>query len=66
MQSSFNIANALGSALGGLVLAAGPAYAAPPAVGAVLAAIVVAIAFVVHRQARAGERSAPVPAPADR
>ena len=34
MQSGFNIANALGAALGGLVLAAGLGYAAPPAVGA--------------------------------
>lgn len=53
MQSGFNIANALGAALGGLVLAAGLGYAAPPAVGAVLAAVGVGIALVARRQARA-------------
>jgi MFS transporter, DHA1 family, inner membrane transport protein len=52
MQSGFNIANALGAALGGLVLAAGLGYAAPPAVGAVLAAIGVAIAVVAWRRSR--------------
>ena len=53
MQSGFNIANALGAALGGVVLAAGLGYAAPPAVGAVLAAVGVGIALVARRQARA-------------
>jgi DHA1 family inner membrane transport protein len=33
MQSAFNISNAIGAALGGLVLAVGFGYAAPPAVG---------------------------------
>ena len=51
MQSGFNIANALGAALGGLVLAAGLGYAAPPAVGAVLAAVGVGIAVVARRRA---------------
>ncbi|HEX5811450.1 MAG TPA: MFS transporter [Pseudonocardia sp.] len=65
MQSGFNIANALGAALGGLVLAAGLGYAAPPAVGAVLAAVGVGIALVALRQARAtdaGTRQAAVAA----
>jgi MFS transporter, DHA1 family, inner membrane transport protein len=35
-HSAFNVANALGAAIGGLVLAAGLGYAAPAAVGAVL------------------------------
>ena len=52
MQSGFNIANALGAALGGLVLAVGLGYAAPPAVGAVLAAIGCAIAVVAWRRSR--------------
>ena len=53
MQSGFNIANALGAALGGVVLAAGLGYAAPPAVGAVMAAVGVGIALVARRRARA-------------
>ena len=52
MQSAFNIANALGAALGGLVLAAGLGYSAPPAVGAVLAAVGVAVAVVALRRNR--------------
>ena len=52
MQSGFNIANALGAALGGLVLAVGLGYSAPPAVGAVLAAIGCAIAVVAWRRSR--------------
>jgi DHA1 family inner membrane transport protein len=51
MQSAFNIANALGAALGGLVLAVGLGYAAPPAVGAVLAAAGAGIALVAWRRA---------------
>ena len=53
MQSGFNIANALGAALGGVVLAAGLGYAAPPAVGAVMAAVGVGIALVARRRAGA-------------
>ncbi len=53
MQSGFNIANALGAALGGVVLAAGLGYAAPPAVGAAMAAVGVGIALAARRRARA-------------
>ena len=62
MQSGFNIANALGAALGGLVLAAGLGYSAPPAVGAVLAAIGVGIAVVAWRRSRASGADGPRPA----
>jgi MFS transporter, DHA1 family, inner membrane transport protein len=51
MQSAFNVANALGAALGGVVLAAGLGYSAPPAVGAVLAALGVGIAMLARRRA---------------
>ena len=51
MQSAFNISNALGAALGGLVLSAGFGYAAPPAAGAVLAVMGVGIALVSVRVA---------------
>jgi DHA1 family inner membrane transport protein len=52
MQSAFNVANALGAALGGLVLAVGLGYSAPPAVGAVLAAVGAGIAVVALRRTR--------------
>jgi len=52
MQSAFNIANAVGASLGGLVLAAGLGYAAPPAVGAVLAALGVGLAVLARRGTR--------------
>jgi MFS transporter, DHA1 family, inner membrane transport protein len=51
MQSGFNIANALGAALGGVVLTAGLGYSAPPAVGAVLAALGVGVAMLARRRA---------------
>lgn len=50
MQSAFNIANAVGASLGGLVLAVGLGYAAPPAVGAVLAALGVGLAVLARRR----------------
>jgi MFS transporter, DHA1 family, inner membrane transport protein len=55
MQSAFNIANALGAALSGLVLAVGLGYSAPPAVGAVLAAAGAGIAVVAYRLTRVAE-----------
>jgi MFS transporter, DHA1 family, inner membrane transport protein len=55
MQSAFNIANALGAALSGLVLAVGLGYSAPPAVGAVLAAAGAGIAVVAYRRTRVAE-----------
>jgi DHA1 family inner membrane transport protein len=45
LQSAFNIANAVGAALGGLVLSAGWGYSTPPAVGAVLAALGAGVAL---------------------
>ena len=39
IQSAFNVANALGAALGGLALAAGLGLAAPPGAGALLSAL---------------------------
>jgi MFS transporter, DHA1 family, inner membrane transport protein len=55
MHSAFNIANAVGAALGGLVLTAGLGYGAPPAVGAALAAVGLGIALVSGRGARVAE-----------
>jgi MFS transporter, DHA1 family, inner membrane transport protein len=55
MQSAFNIANAVGASLGGLVLTAGLGYAAPPAVGAVLAALGVGLAVLARRRTPAPE-----------
>lgn len=46
IQSAFNISNALGAALGGAVIAAGFGLAAPPAVGAVLAALGTGLAIM--------------------
>jgi DHA1 family inner membrane transport protein len=55
-QSAMNIANSLGAALGGLVIARGYGYLAPSAVGAVLAAAGLALAgtsFVIEGRGRA-------------
>jgi DHA1 family inner membrane transport protein len=63
IQSAFNIANALGAALGGLALAAGLGLAAPPGVGALLSAIalVPAVSLVLLAR-RTRLRAARVPA----
>jgi DHA1 family inner membrane transport protein len=55
MQSAFNISNAIGAALGGLVLTAGFGYAAPPVVGAILAALGVGVAVLARRGARTAQ-----------
>ncbi|SDO72285.1 MFS transporter [Geodermatophilus sp. DSM 45219] len=57
-QGAFNVANALGAALGAAVLSAGLGYTAPIWVGAVLALVGTGIAVV----ARAADRRDPVPA----
>ena len=57
-QGAFNVANALGAALGAAVLSAGLGYTAPIWVGAVLALVGSGIAVV----ARAADRRQPVPA----
>ena len=57
-QGAFNVANALGAALGAAVLSAGLGYTAPIWVGAVLALVGTGIAVV----ARAPDRRDPVPA----
>lgn len=57
IQSAFNTSNALGATLGGAVLAAGFGLGAPPAVGALLAALGTGLAIVTLRTARP-----PVPA----
>jgi MFS transporter, DHA1 family, inner membrane transport protein len=59
-QGAFNVANALGAALGAAVLSAGLGYTAPIWVGAVLALAGAGIAVV----ARAADRRDRVPAPA--
>ncbi|GEL24037.1 MFS transporter [Pseudonocardia sulfidoxydans NBRC 16205] len=51
IHSAFNIANAIGAALGGVVLAAGFGLGAPSAVGAALAAVGVLLALVSMRVA---------------
>ena len=63
IQSAFNIANALGAALGGLALAAGLGLASPPGVGAVLSVVglVPAVSLVVLAR-RTQLRATPVPA----
>jgi DHA1 family inner membrane transport protein len=59
-QGAFNVANAIGAALGALVLTAGFGYTAPMWVGAVLALIGAGVAVL----ARAGDRRAAAsPAP---
>jgi DHA1 family inner membrane transport protein len=55
MQSAFNISNAVGAALGGLVLTAGFGYAASPVVGAILAALGVGLAILARRGARTAQ-----------
>lgn len=52
IQSAFNLANAIGAAAGGLVLSAGMGLAAPPAAGAVLAALGIVPAVAAIRYAR--------------
>ena len=52
IQSAFNLSNALGAALGGVVLAAGMGLAAPPAAGAALTALGLVPAIVVVIRAR--------------
>jgi DHA1 family inner membrane transport protein len=52
LQSAFNIANALGAALGGLTLAAGLGLSAPPAAGAVLSLLGVVPAVLMIRPGR--------------
>lgn len=52
IQSAFNLANAIGAAAGGLVLSAGLGLAAPPAAGALLAALGVLPAVALLRYAR--------------
>lgn len=65
---AFNLGNALSAWLGGLVISAGLGYAAPNAVGAVLAAAALVLAAVSHRlevrQARTTEAAPPGPAAA--
>jgi DHA1 family inner membrane transport protein len=58
-QGAFNVANALGAALGALVLTAGFGYTAPMWVGAVLALIGAGVAVL----ARAGDRRPAAAAP---
>jgi len=57
IQSAFNLSNAVGASLGGLVLAAGLGLAALPAAGALLAAlgIIPAWAAVAHARRRGAE-----------
>ncbi|TFV65320.1 UNVERIFIED_ORG: MFS transporter [Bacillus sp. AZ43] len=66
-QGAFNVANAVGAALGALVISQGLGYTAPMWVGAALAVVGAGLALVV----RAGDRAAagevvPVPAPGAR
>ncbi|GLZ45079.1 MFS transporter [Actinomycetospora sp. NBRC 106375] len=56
-HSAFNVANAVGAAIGGLVLAAGLGYDAPAAVGAVLplvGLVVLAVSVGLERRQRVG------------
>ncbi|MCW2720814.1 MFS transporter [Pseudonocardia sp.] len=63
IQSAFNLANALGASLGGLVLAAGLGLAAPPGAGALLSALGLGPAVLMVLLARrAGARKDTVPA----
>jgi DHA1 family inner membrane transport protein len=65
IQSAFNLANALGASLGGLVLAAGLGLAAPPGAGALLTALGLGPAVLMVLLARrAGARKDTVPVPA--
>ncbi|MFD7500947.1 MFS transporter [Streptomyces sp. NPDC059850] len=60
---AFNLGNALSAWLGGIVISAGYGYTAPNAVGAVLAAAALVLAFVSQRLEH---RSGPVAAPSRR
>jgi DHA1 family inner membrane transport protein len=56
-HSAFNVANALGAALGGVVLAAGLGWSAPAAVGAVLPVLglaVLAVSVTLERRTARG------------
>ncbi|MFC4946434.1 MFS transporter [Pseudonocardia sp. GCM10023141] len=59
IQSGFNTANALGAALGGMVIAAGFGLAAPAAVGAVLAALGMGLALLMLRHSRRASAATP-------
>jgi DHA1 family inner membrane transport protein len=59
-QGAFNVANAVGAALGALVISSGLGYTAPMWVGAVLALVGAAIAMFARAVDR---RSVPAPAP---
>jgi MFS transporter, DHA1 family, inner membrane transport protein len=48
-QGAFNLGNALGASLGGIVLAAGYSYRVLPLVGAAVAAMVIVLAFMAIR-----------------
>ena len=58
-HSAFNVANAVGAAIGGAVLAAGLGYDAPAAVGAVLPLVGLAVLAVSVGLERRAARSAP-------
>jgi DHA1 family inner membrane transport protein len=58
-QAAFNVANALGAALGGAVIAAGFGFASPNVVAAGLAVVGLGIAIVAGRSAKADARREP-------
>lgn len=60
-QGAFNLANALGAWIGGVVISAGLGYTAPIWAGALLASGGVALTFVATRMQRAERRRAAVP-----
>jgi len=65
IQAAFNVANALGAWLGGLVIAAGFGYAAPAAVASALAVCGLAVAAYsgrLERTGRPGGGAVPLPA----
>ncbi|MFP5072617.1 MFS transporter [Pseudonocardia nantongensis] len=55
-QAAFNVANAIGAALGGAVIGAGFGYASPNVVAAGLAAVGLVVAVVAGRSEKAGAR----------
>jgi len=62
-QSAMNIANSLGAALGGLVIAGGWGYIAPAWVGVALGVVglsLAAVSFLVEDRARPAAASIPV------
>ncbi|TQN28537.1 DHA1 family inner membrane transport protein [Haloactinospora alba] len=65
MHSAFNVANALGSALGGAVLSAGFGLLAPNAVGALLALLGLALVGVLAALERRGASNAPTSQPSE-